>query len=134
MTETEFLFRMRAYAAAHLEWDERIEIHFPRSIAILQSEYTGGENNHAYPVTIHGQIRGLGESIDEAQTRLANTIGLLLPVIALAANAALADPLPISIFGTDLSKPQPFIGYRTPEASKFFHREGVGSISGPPKH
>jgi hypothetical protein len=58
-----------------------------------ESEYTGREDGRAYPVTIHGEIRGEGESLDKAEPRLANAISSVLPILALAGNAAIADPL-----------------------------------------
>src|SRR5687768_16638468 len=102
-----FAFRMRAYAAAHFEWDELLTVTWPDAEAKLQSEYTGGEDGRAYAVTIHGEIRGPGASIEEAEPRLANSIGNTLPIIAVGANAAVADPLAIATHGIDLREPQP---------------------------
>jgi hypothetical protein len=117
---TPFAFRMRACAAAHFAFEEFLTINFPDAMAILQSEYTGGAEGRAYPVTIHGEIRGEAESIEEAERRLSGLIGETLAPPALAGNAAIADPLAVASYGTDLSEPQPFTGYRTPEPSEFF--------------
>ena len=87
---------MRAYAAAHFEWDDILTLTWPDAVAMLQSEYTGGHDGRAYPVTIHGEIRGNGDSLEEAEPRLASAIGNTLPIIAVASNAAIASPLAIA--------------------------------------
>jgi hypothetical protein len=115
-----FTFRMRAYAAAHFEFDDVLTITWPTAEAKFQSEYTGGEDGRAYPVTIHGEIRGEGDSLDEAEPRLAKWVGNVLPVFALAANAAIADPLAVVAHGLDLTEPQLFRGYSTPDATAWF--------------
>jgi hypothetical protein len=117
---TLFTFRMRAYAAAHFAWDEVLTVTWADAEAKLQSEYTGGDDGRAYPVTIHGEVRSPGESIEEAEPRLAGSISNTLSLIALAANAAVADPLPVATHGIDLSEPQPLIYYYTPPASAWF--------------
>lgn len=120
MPET-FTFQMRAYAAAHFAWDDLLRINFPETVCLLQSEYTGGDEGKAYPVTIFGEIRGDFEGLEEAQRRLSNLIGGdLLPVISLGTNAAVQTPMAVACFGVDLSEPQPFLGYRTPPAESFF--------------
>jgi len=113
---------MRAYAAAHFEWEELLRINFPGGCqCLLQSEYTGGREGGRYPVTIYGEIRGEFSELEVAQSRLANLInGDLLPVISVATNAAVALPMPVACFGVDLTEPQPFLGYRTPPAESFF--------------
>lgn len=115
-----FAFRMRAYAAAHFNYEERLTLTWPDAEATLQSEYTGGEDGCAYPVTIHGEIRGEAASVDDAQTRLAGSIGNTLPLLALASNAAIADPLAVAVHGVDLATPQTFLAYRTPLATDWF--------------
>jgi hypothetical protein len=115
-----FAFRMRAYAMAHFEYDEVLPVTWPDATAWLQSEYTGGYDGRAYPVTLHGEIRGIGRSLDAAQERLANAIGSVLPTLALSANAAIADPLPVMAFGLDLTEPAPFVAYRSPPAEAWF--------------
>jgi hypothetical protein len=114
------MFRMRAYAAAHFDWDDVLHLAWPDAEAILQSEYTGGEDGRAYAVTLHGEIRGLGDSLEEAEPRLAGALADTLPLIAVAANAAVADPLAIAAHGLDLSESQPFIAYRTPAPDTWF--------------
>jgi hypothetical protein len=79
-----FVFMMRAYAAAHFELQEHIEISWPDSKAFLQSEYTGGGSGRAYPVTLYGQIFGEASSLEAAQFHLSASIGNTLPVVALA--------------------------------------------------
>jgi hypothetical protein len=111
---------MRAYAAAHFPWDEFIGVRWSDANAAFQSEYTGGASAHAYPVTIHGEIRGGGQSIDEAQVRLGSAMASVFPMMAVAANAAVADPFPIVAYGTDLTDIQPFLGYRNAKASEWF--------------
>jgi hypothetical protein len=115
-----FAFRMRAYAAAHFAFDEHIEVRWPDATAMFQSEYTGGADGRAYPVTLFGEIRGPGDSRDGAQAHLAATIGNALPTIALAANAAIDDPLAVGVFGLDLSEPQEFLWYATPRPEVWF--------------
>ena len=66
---------MRAYAAAHFDLDEHIEITWPDQTAYLQSEYTGGESGRAYPVTIYGQVFGEAASLEAAQLHLSASIG-----------------------------------------------------------
>jgi hypothetical protein len=89
-----FLFRMRAHAAAHFAWDDILTVTWPDAEAKLQSEYTGGKSGRAYPVTIHGEIRGGGQSLEEVEPRYASALGNTLAIIAVAANAAIGDPLP----------------------------------------
>jgi hypothetical protein len=111
---------MRAYSAAHFEFDDVLTLTWPDAEAKLQSEYTGGDDGRAYPVTIHGEIRGNASSLEEAQTRLSGAIGNTLPLVALASNAAIADPLAVAVYGLELSTPQPFMGYRTPSPADWF--------------
>lgn len=113
---------MRAYAAAHFAYGEMLGVHFsdPTATAFLQSEYTGGKDGHAYAVTIHGEIRGKGATIEQAEPLLAEAVGGVLPMIALSANAAVADPLAIATYGLPVDTPKPFIGYSTPAAHTWF--------------
>lgn len=122
-----FVFRMRAYAAAHFELDQHIEITWPDATAYLQSEYTGGATGRAYPVTLHAQIFGEATSLKAAQLHLSASIGNALPVVAVAANAAIDSPLPVAIFGLELTQPQELIWYSAPNASEFFP-PGLGKI------
>ena len=92
----------------------------PDAQAALQSEYTGGDDGRAYPVTIHGEIRAESTSAEGVEPRLASTLGQTLPVLALSGNAAVADPLAVAFYGLDLAEPQPFIGYGTPRAHEWF--------------
>jgi hypothetical protein len=116
-----FAFRMRAYAAAHFPIEDQLVITWPDAVAILQSEYTGGSTGRAYPVTLFGEIRGDACSLDEAQVRLSSAIGNALPIVALAANAAIDDPMAIGAFGLDTANlPQEFMWYATPRATDFF--------------
>ncbi len=115
-----FAFRIRAYAAAHFEWDDHLTVTWPNAVCVLQSEYTGGDHGRAYPVTIHGEIRGEDESLEDAQRRLSGLIGETLPTLALASNAAIATPLAVAAYGVDLTRPQPFLGYRTPDSRTWF--------------
>jgi len=117
---SDYAVRMRAYAAAHLPWDETMTVTWTDAEAKIQSEYTGGADGHAYGVTIHGEIRGAGESLEGAEPRLSTALGDVLPLIALSANAAVADPLMVASHGLDLNSPQPFVGYRTPSAWEWF--------------
>jgi hypothetical protein len=118
---TTFSFQMRTYAAAHFELDQVLKINFPSTVAVLQSEYTGGKDGRAYPITIFGEIRGEFDDLHEAQARLSGLIGgYLLPVISIATNAAVEMPMAIACFGVNLTEPQPFLGYRTPPAEDFF--------------
>jgi hypothetical protein len=111
---------MRAYSAAHFDYEDVMTVTWSDAEAKLQSEYTGGDEGRAYAVTIHGEIRGIADSIEDAESRFSNMIGNCLPPIAVAANAAIADPLAVATHGLDLNEPQPFIGYRTPHASEWF--------------
>lgn len=115
-----FVFRMRAYAAAHFDLDEHIEITWPDQTAYLQSEYTGGKTGRAYAVTIYGQVFGEAASLEAAQLHLSASIGNALPLVALAANAAIDSPLAVAVFGLDLTEPQELIWYSAPHASEFF--------------
>jgi hypothetical protein len=60
---------MRAHAAAHFNWGDILTVTWPFAEAKLQSEYTGGEDERAYAVTIHGEIRGPGDSVEDAEPR-----------------------------------------------------------------
>jgi hypothetical protein len=115
-----YAFRMRAYAAAHFAFDDVMTVTWNDAEAKLQSEYTGGNDGRAYAVTIHGEIRGLADTVEDAEARFSKMIGNCLPMIAVAANAAIADPLAVVTHGLDITEPQPFIGYRTPSASEWF--------------
>lgn len=117
---TPFAFRMRAYAAAHFAFDSLLEITWPDAAAILQSEYTGGDDGRAYAVTLFGEIRGDAESLDAAQSWLAAAIGNALPSVALAANAAIDDPIAIAVLGLDLSEPREFMWYAGARAVDWF--------------
>ncbi len=115
----EVAFQMRAYAAAHFEWDEVLGVEWADAKALFQSEYRGGPDAR-YPITILAEARGFGESPEEEQERLGNAIASVLTLIALAGNAAVATPIAVAAYGTELSEPRPFIGYRTPQASEWF--------------
>lgn len=115
-----FAFRVRAYAAAHFALNDVMTVRWPDAVAVLQSEYTGGTDGLAYPVTLHGEIRSEYASLEEAERRLGASIGNTLPIVALAANAAIADPLPIAVHGLDITTPQPFVAYHSPDAKHWF--------------
>ena len=115
-----YLVQMRAYAAAHFRFGEPLLLTWPDAQAVFQSEYTGGKSRRAYPVTIHGEIRGEGESLNEAQRRLSRALSRVFPLLAVASNAAVADPIMVIAHGLDLTEPQPFLGYRTPTATDWF--------------
>lgn len=115
-----FVFKMRAYAAAHFDFDQHIEVTWPDAKAYLQSEYTGGESGRAYAVTLYAEIFGEAPWLEAAQHHLSASIGNALPVVALAANAAVDNPLAVAVFGLDLTEPQELIWYSTPHASYFF--------------
>ncbi len=112
--------RVRAYSASHFDFDQHIEVTWPDASAIFVSEYTGGEDNRLYPITIHGEIRGMCESLEDAERRLSNAIAGVYPILALAGNAAVADPLALASYGLDISSPQPAIFYQTPVATRWF--------------
>lgn len=125
-----FAVRLRAYAAAHFSLDQHLVIRWPDATATLQSEYTGGSTGRAYPVTLFGEIRGTADSLDDAQMRLGASLSNALPIVALAANAAIGDPMPIGAFGFDLSQgPQEFMWYAVRYAKRFFP-PGLRQIDG----
>lgn len=115
-----FLVRLRAYSAIHLAHEDRLWITWPDAKAVLQSEYTGGKSGRAYPVTLHGEIRGSVADLDAAQERLGGSLNHVFPIVALAGNAAIDNPLMITAHGLDLSDPAPFIWYHTPGAAHWF--------------
>jgi len=116
-----FVFKMRAHSAVHLRLDDHLMITWPDgATAYIQSEYTGGESGRAYPVTLYGVMFGDAESVDAAQLDLSTRLGNALPVLALAANAAIAAPLPVAVHGLDVSEPQEFVWYATPDATAWF--------------
>jgi hypothetical protein len=115
-----FAVSMRAYSAVHFDLDDHLRIGWPDAAAVVVSEYTGGKNGRAYPVTLAGEIQGEAESLQDAQLRLGGALANALPVFALAANAAVADPLPIGAYGLDLTDPQPLMWYCTPPADSWF--------------
>jgi hypothetical protein len=115
-----FLFKMRAYAAAHLDLEQHIEITWPDAKAYLQSEYTGGSSGRAYAVTLYAEILGEAACLEDAQLRLSALIGNALPIVALAANAAIDNPRAVGVFGLNLIEPQEFMWYAGPQASDFF--------------
>lgn len=93
---------------------------WPDARAYLQSEYAGGASGRAYAVTLYAEIFGEAASLEAAQRHLSASIGNALPVVALAANAAIDNPLAVAVFGLDLTEPQELIWYSTPHASDFF--------------
>ncbi|MGZ6565520.1 MAG: hypothetical protein ACXVH1_39380 [Solirubrobacteraceae bacterium] len=115
-----FVFKMRAYAAAHFDFDQHMEVTWPDARAYVQSEYTGGSSGRAYAVTLYAEIFGEAPSLEAAQRHLSASIGNALAVVALAANAAIDNPLAVAVFGLDLTQPQELIWYSTPHASDFF--------------
>jgi hypothetical protein len=115
-----FAFRVRAYAAAHFEIDDHVELRWPGVGGIVQSEYSGGEDGRAYAVTLHAEVRGLAESIDQAQEQFGALVAGVFPLISVAANAAIADPIPVAAYGLDLTTPQPYVAYQTPPATAWF--------------
>lgn len=117
---TMFMVRMRAYSAAQFDYADFVRLAWSDAEALLLSEYTGGPEGHSYGVTIHGAIRGPGDSMDEAQRRMSQALGDTFPSIALSSNGAVATPLMVAAHGLDLTDAQPFIGYRTPEAWDWF--------------
>lgn len=127
--ETPFLVRLRAYSAVHFAYDDTLWLTWSDAKALIQSEYTGGEDGRSYAVTLHGEIRGQGESFDAAEARLSAQLSNVLPILALAGNAAIANPLLVTSHGLDLSEPQPFIWYCTPPAADWFPpgRRTIGS-------
>ena len=119
-TVAPFAVRVRAYAAAHFEIYDHVELRWPGVGGIVQSEYSGGEDGAAYAVTLHAEVRGLAESIDQAQEQFGNLVAGVFPLISVAANAAVADPVPVAAYGLDLTTPQPYITYQTPPATAWF--------------
>ena len=115
-----YAVRVRSYAAAHFDFDNHLPVTWPDAEALFVSEYTGGDDGRSYPVTIHGEIRGPCESFSEAERRLGTLVRNVFPLLALAANAAVADPLAVASYGLDLSRDQPFIAYETPQAHEWF--------------
>jgi hypothetical protein len=120
---------MRVYAAAHFARDDHLQMTWIDAQGILQSEYTGGESGMAYPVTMFGEVRGQAQSLDDAQNRLGGALGNVLPLVALASNAAIADPLPIAAFGLNVEDgPQELMWYAVPHANTYFP-PGVRTIN-----
>ena len=115
-----FAVRARCQAAAHFQWDDVLRLNFPEGPANYQSEYTGGEDGRSYAVTIHGEIRGEGATLQEVEVRLAERLRAPLPVLAVASNAAMGEMLLVASHGLDLSQPQPFLGYWTPGPDEWF--------------
>ncbi len=115
-----FAVRLRAYAAAHFAYEEHLQLAWPDANAVLQSEYTGGPDGRAYAVTLYGEIVGGSDSLGEAQERLGGALGNVLPLIALAANAAIEDPIAIGAFGLNLPEAQDFMWYASPRATDWF--------------
>lgn len=114
-----FAVRARWHAAAHFDWDDILHLNLREGHAAYQSEYTGGKDRRAYAVTIHGEIRGEGASLEEAEVRMANALRAPLPVLAVASNAAVGEMLLVASHGLDLFQPQPFVGYWTPAAEEW---------------
>lgn len=82
-----------------MEWDAKLWFHWPNATAVFQSEYTGGDDGRAYPITLRGEIRGDPGDPTSAEAEFANTLGGLLPLLALSANAAVADPRMVASYG-----------------------------------
>lgn len=123
-----FAVRLRAYSAAHFELADVLTLRWRDAVGMLQSEYTGGDDGLAYPVTLHGEIRGEGRTLEEAQRRLGDVLSNVFPLIAVAANAAISTPLAVAAHGLDLPKPQPFIAYANPLPHEWFP-PGIRKIS-----
>jgi hypothetical protein len=104
----------------HFELADILTLHWGDAVGKLQSEYTGGDDGLAYPVTLHGKIRGEGINLEEAQQRLGDVLSNFFPLLAVAANAAIATPLAVAAHGLDLPEPQPFIAYANPLPHEWF--------------
>lgn len=111
---------VRAVSAAHLPFHEQLVVQLPDAHCVVTSEHVGGESG--WPVALRGETRGTATDIDDAQRRLSEVVSGLLPLVALATNAAHADPDLVVAHGTAPSKSAPaeWIGYEWPAPSTYF--------------
>ncbi len=92
----------------------------PDAHCVVKSEHVGGEDG--WPISLRGEAGGSAADIDDAQRRLGDVVSGLLPLVALAANAAHEDPALVVAHGTAVSQSSPaeWIGYDWPPPSTHF--------------
>ena len=85
----------------------------------MTSEYVGESSR--WPLMLRAEIRGAATGLQDAQQRLGARAGSLLPLVALAANAAHADPALVVAHGLspDVDQPAEWIAYEWPPASEY---------------
>ena len=116
-----FAVRLRAYSAAHLGPSEGIRCAADTAVCTIVSEYTGPPDKpFSYPVTLLAEARGEADDVWDAQEQLVPPLEGLLPWIAIATNAAIAEPQIVMAHGLDLSEPQELLACDTPNASDWF--------------
>jgi hypothetical protein len=115
-----YLVVVRAISAAQLPYNDPLVAQLPGAHCVITSEHVGGEDG--WPVALRGEARGSATDIDDAQRRLSEIVSGLLPLVALAANAAHADPALVVAHGTAPSEAAPadWIGYEWPAPSTHF--------------
>jgi hypothetical protein len=115
-----YLVVVRAISAAQLPYDDPLVAQLPGAHCVIKSEQAGGEDG--WPVALRGEARGSATDIDDAQRRLSEIVAGLLPLVALAANAAHADPALVVAHGSapGESSPADWIGYEWPAPSTHF--------------
>lgn len=115
-----YLVVVRAISAAHLPFNDPLVAQLPDAHCVVKSEHVGGENG--WPVALRGEARGTAIDLDDAQRRLSEVVSGLLPLVALATNAAHADPALVVAHGTAPSKSSPaeWVGYEWPAPSTYF--------------
>jgi hypothetical protein len=117
---SQYLVVIRAISAAHLPFDDPLVAQLPDVHCVVKSEHVGGEDG--WPISLRGEARGTAADIDDAQRRLGDVVAGLLPLVALAANAAHADPALVVAHGTTVSESSPdeWIGYEWQPPSTCF--------------
>jgi hypothetical protein len=115
-----YLVVVRAISAAQLAFNDPLVAQLPDAHCVIKSEHVGGEDG--WPLALRGEASGTADDIECAQRRLSEAVSGLLPLVALAANAAHADPSLVVAHGTTPSESAPaeWIAYEWPAPSTHF--------------
>jgi hypothetical protein len=118
VSESEYVVVVRGLSAGHFEYDHGLSAAVPEGLCVVTSEYVGGSSR--WPLMLRAEIRGAAPDLEDAQQRLGARAGSPFPLVALAANAAHADPALVVAHGLspNVDQPAEWIAYEWPPASE----------------
>jgi hypothetical protein len=119
-TSDRYLVVVRAISAAHLPFDEPLKARLQGDECAVMTEHVGGKDG--WPISLRGEVRASAENIEDAQERLPERVLGLFPLVALAANAAHAEPGLVVVHGLSPrpSEPVDWIAYEWEPPSNHF--------------